>query len=101
MDNTIYYREPEYTDDNSEETVNDEYFNELLKARYSPNYWEKVKAVGDFIKALPLTTEDNDKLIALMLEHLKSVTSETFYIAFELGIQAAKSVADDKQDIKH
>lgn len=90
MDNIIYYREPECRG-----TIDDEYFNRLLKEKYSDDYWEKVRAVGDFIKSLPLTTEVNNKLIDLLLAHLSSATQETFYIAFELGIEAAQSAADD------
>lgn len=89
MDNIINYREPECG------TSDDEYYNELLKEKYSDDYWEKVKAVGDFIKSLPLTTKKNDKLVDLLLAHLSGATQETFYIAFELGIQAAQSAADD------
>lgn len=97
MDKMNYYAEPECSGDSSE----DERFNEMLKASYSPEYWEKAKVLGDFIKGLPLTVKDNDKLIELMLEHLKSSTSETFYIAFELGIKTALSQTDDTQEIKH
>ena len=95
MDNIIYYREPK-----DEETTENERFNELLKEKYSPDYWEKAKAVGNFIKGLPITVEDNDRLVSLMLEHLTSVTSETFYIAFELGILTAQS-SDNTKDTKH
>ena len=97
MDDFIYYKEPQ----DSEEAVINENFNELLMERYSPDYFEKVQAVGDFIKSLPITTQDNNKLIALMLEHLKSVTQETFYIAFELGIKAAKSDTESKRGRKN
>ena len=93
MDNIIYYREPECSG-----TADDEYFNEMLKEKYSPDYWEKVQAVGNFIKSLPLTTDENNKLIDLLLEHLNSATQETFYIAFELGIQAAQTATDDKHN---
>lgn len=96
MDDFIYYKEPQC----SEEAVINENFNELLMERYSPDYFEKVQAVGDFIRGLPITTEDNSKLINLLLEHLKSATQETFYIAFELGIKAAKSDTEDKRGKK-
>ena len=101
MDNIIYYSDMDYNGGNAEEIVENERFNELLKEKYSPDYWEKAKAVGDFIKGLPITVEDNDRLVSLMLEHLTIVTSETFYIAFELGIKTALSQTDDTQEIKH
>lgn len=90
MSNIIHYREPECSG-----TTDEDYYNKLLKEKYSANYWDKVCAVGEFIKSLPLTTEENDKLIDLLLAHLSSATQETFYIAFELGIEAAQSAADD------
>lgn len=100
MDNIIYYSDMNYNGGDAEEIAGNERFNELLKEKYSPDYWEKAKAVGDFIKGLPITVEDNDRLVSLMLEHLTSVTSETFYIAFGLGIQAAQSADDDKKGRK-
>lgn len=100
MDNIIYYSDMNYNGGDAEEIAENERFNELLKEKYSPDFWAKAKAVGDFIKGLPITVEDNDRLVSLMLEHLTSVTSETFYIAFELGIQAAQSAADDTQAIE-
>ena len=100
MDNIIYYSDMDYNGGDAEETAENERFNELPKEKYSPDFWAKAKAVGDFIKGLPITAEDNDRLVTLMLEHLTSVTSETFYIAFELGIQAANSATDDKKGRK-
>ncbi len=67
MDNTSYYREPQ--DENEEENI---------QIEYSPKFYETAKKLSDHINSLPIGQPENDRLIELILNHVKTAAQETF-----------------------
>lgn len=63
---------------------------EGLEIIQSEEYLEKVKKVSDFIKDLPLSHADNDKLISLMLDQTEQGRTDAFLQGFDLGIKVMK-----------
>ena len=79
MDNTIYYREPQ--DENEDEHV---------QIEYSPKFYETAKELSDHINSLPIGQPENDRLIELILNHVKTAAQETFDQAFRMGVEFQK-----------
>lgn len=52
----------------------------------------KVNAVelGDFIRALPLSTQQNDSLIALITKQVTEAEGTAFRFGFDMGVKLAK-----------
>lgn len=67
-------------------------------------FFLKAQELSDFIKELPLTQQDNDCLISLILKQVQAAEHGAFIHGFQLGIQLTKC-ADQLQGniptIKH
>lgn len=46
--------------------------NEQIPIARTPDFFRTAKALGDYIKALPLTVEQNDQLVALSVAHVNA-----------------------------
>ena len=81
MDNTIYYREPQ--DENEDEHV---------QIEYSPKFYATDKELSEHINSLPIGQPEYDRLIELILNHVKTVAQETFDQAFRMGVEFQKYI---------
>ena len=64
---------------------------DISKGR-TEEFFSTVKAVSEYLKGLSISTEDNDKLVELMVKH--SNTAERS--GFELGVKVATGILKDK-----
>lgn len=48
-------------------------------------FLKSAKEVSEYLKALPLTKEQNDTLVALMLEHVGQARQDAFMQGFQMG----------------
>ena len=46
---------------------------------------ETAKALSEFIKALPLSNADNDRLIQMMIDHITEAEKGAFESGFHMG----------------
>ena len=65
----------------------------IVSDRTSPEFLQTVQAVSDYLKALPLSVEQNDTLVALLVSHVQAAERESFKTGIDLGIKIAKSEA--------
>ena len=47
-------------------------------------FLKSAKEVSEYLKALPLTTEQNDRLVALMVEHVGQARQDAFMQGFQM-----------------
>lgn len=48
-------------------------------------FFETAKALSEFIKALPLSNADNDRLIQMMIDHITEAEKGAFESGFHMG----------------
>lgn len=48
--------------------------------------------LSDYIKSLPLTNEQNDKLVSMMADCTQKFESDAFTLGLKAGVQAAKEL---------
>lgn len=48
--------------------------------------------LSDYIKSLPLTNEQNDKLVSMMADCTQQFESDAFTLGLKAGVQAAKEL---------
>lgn len=60
---------------------------EIIK---SDSYMELVVEMSDFIQKLPLSTDDNDKLVNLILEQTRQAQLDAFRQGIQVGLDIAK-----------
>ena len=58
---------------------------ELVEIEQTEDFYAAAKTLSEFIKTLPLGTEDNDRLIALMVEQVRAAEQGAFLYGFKLG----------------
>lgn len=67
-----------------------------LKINHSQEFWDATYAVNDYLKGLPLTVEQNDHLIKLLIAHMSATERDALFQGLSMGIRIAKhEVADE------
>lgn len=67
-----------------------------LKINHSERFWDATYAVNDYLKGLPLTVEQNDHLIELLIAHMSATERDALFQGLSMGIRIAKhEVADE------
>lgn len=66
---------------------------EIAIAR-TPDFFRTAKALGEYIKALPLTTEQNDTLVALAVAHVNAAEKSGCTYGLELGAKIMRAKED-------
>lgn len=64
---------------------------------YSDNFTESAKILSNFIKNLPLSIEDNNKLIKMLVEHVTLMQIECYSQGF---INGCNSVTEIKRRVR-
>lgn len=76
----IHYREPEAW--SPDEDTNGEY----IELAHSEDFFKKAFELSEFIKALPISTDDNNELIDLIFSHMSAASYDAFNQALKLGL---------------
>lgn len=56
------------------------------------SFHKAARELGDYIKGLPLTAKDNDRLMYLMIEQIHEAEQGAFERGFEMGIKLLKNM---------
>lgn len=64
----------------------------------SEKFIKIAKDLGEFIKTLPLSVEDNNKLVYMMIEQITTAEHDAFLQGCDLGIKLGKEFATDETD---
>ena len=48
--------------------------------------------MSEYIRSLPLTNEQNDKLVSMMADCMQKFESDAFTLGLKAGVQAAKEL---------
>ena len=62
----------------------------VVSDRTSPEFLQTAQAVGDYLKALPLSVEQNDTLIALIGKNMAEAECGAFRLGVRLGVRIGK-----------
>lgn len=60
-------------------------------------FFETAKALSEFIKALPLSNADNDRLIQMMIDHITEAEKGAFESGFHMGGEFAQYQREDEE----
>lgn len=67
-----------------------------LKINHSERFWDATYAVNDYLKELPLSVEQNNHLIELLIAHMSAAERDALFQGLSMGIRIAKhEVADE------
>lgn len=67
-----------------------------LKINHSKRFWDATCAVSDYLKELPLSVEQNNHLIELLIAHMSAAERDALFQGLSMGIRIAKhEVADE------
>ena len=58
--------------------------------RHTPEFMEAANAVGDYLKTLPLSNGQHNKLVELIIANIDVAEKGGFYAGINLGIAIAK-----------
>ncbi len=62
-------------------------------------FTESAKSLSDFISALPLSAEQNDKLVHGMVEQVELAEKAAFMQGFAIGVEYAKKDDDNTENL--
>ena len=67
-----------------------------LKINHSQEFSDATYAVNDYLKELPLSVEQNNHLIELLIAHMSAAERDALFQGLSMGIRIAKhEVADE------
>ena len=67
-----------------------------LKINHSERFRDATYAVSDYMKELPLSAEQNNHLIELLIAHMSAIEKDALLQGLNMGIRIAKhEVADE------
>lgn len=69
-----------------------------IQIENSEEFIEMSRTVGAFIKELPLTTQQNDELIARVVEHLNLGRADAFRQGFIVGVKVGSTSTDGEEE---
>ncbi len=67
-----------------------------IPAARTEEFYKAARELSDFIKELPLSQPDNDKLINLIIQQVQAAEQGTFQQGFQMGIEF-KSWQEEQQ----
>ena len=70
-------------------------FDASIELRKSEEMLRTAKRVSDYLSGLPLTVEQNDRLVALMLEHMQA----THRSGFAEGVRFMLELDEEKEEL--
>lgn len=73
-----------------------EWDNFELKINHSEKFWKATHAVNDYLKGLPLTVEQNDHLIELLIAHMSATEKDALLQGLSMGLKIAKYEVTDE-----
>lgn len=68
-----------------------------IPIRRTKRFFETAKALSEFIKALPLSDADNDRLIQMMIDHITEAEKGAFESGFHMGGEFAQYQQEDEE----
>ena len=76
---------------------------DTIEIEKGANYLATAQKVSEIIKALPISSEENDKLIAAILEHTEAGRLEAYQQGIRdiLTTDLAQEAEESRQNIKH
>lgn len=66
----------------------------------TPEFVSTAKKVSDIINGLPLSREQNDRLIAALVAHVEAAEKSGFRFGLELGLDYGRYEAAHKDDLE-
>ena len=61
-----------------------------IKIEHTENFSILAKNLSEFVKGLPISNDDNDKLIKLMSEQIQQAEKDSFEQGFNIGLEIAE-----------
>ena len=67
-----------------------------LKINHSERFWDATCAVNDYLKELPLSVEQNNHLIELLIAHMSATEKDALLQGLSMGLKIAKYEVTDE-----
>lgn len=68
-----------------------------MEIKRTKEFYQASRQISDFIKGLPLSTEDNDKLVHNLVEYTNTVERNAALFGVQVGIQLAQVLSRDAE----
>lgn len=78
----------------------EEAMNREIEIERTADFFNTAQQLSEFIHGLPLDQPTNDRLVAMMVEHVQQAEKGAFFHGFRMGIDFAE-FEQDKQTRKH
>ncbi len=69
-----------------------------VSAGRSEDFWKATWALSDYIGKLPISSDQNNKLITLLCENINTAERDAFNLGITIGAQAAAFAAKEKRE---
>lgn len=66
-----------------------------MEIKRTKEFYQASRQISDFIKGLPLSTEDNDKLVHNLVEYTNTVERSAALFGVQVGMQLAQGLTRD------
>lgn len=66
-----------------------------MEIKRTKEFYQASRQISDFIKGLPLSTEDNDKLVHNLVEYTNTVERSAALFGVQVGMQLAQGLSRD------
>lgn len=66
-----------------------------MRIKRTKEFYQASRQISDFIKGLPLSTEDNDKLVHHLVEYTNIVERNAALFGVQVGMQLAQGLNRD------
>lgn len=64
-----------------------------MEIKRTKEFYQASRQISDFIKGLPLSTEDNDKLVHNLVEYTNTVERSAALFGVQVGVQLAQGLS--------
>lgn len=68
-----------------------------MKIKRTKEFYQVSRQISDFIKGLPLSTEDNDKHVHNLVEYTNTVERSAALFGVQVGVQLAQGLSRDAE----
>lgn len=68
-----------------------------MEIKRTKEFYQASRQISDFIKGLPLSTEDNDKLVHNLIEYTNTVEQSAALFGVQAGMQLAQGLSRDAE----